>query len=130
MIAAIKSITSSVALAGFALLGVSTNAAERDTTLRAMPMHGVSFDIGSKHAISYFLVKHGNCDLTVWLVDIAREEEVASDTPTRMVIEVAPGKSTQVGSAEGRVAEFACSANAGSMSIRTLTETAYTKPRP
>lgn len=130
MMAAIKSITSSVAWAGFAFLSVSASAAGRDTTLRAMPMHGVSFDIGSKHAVSYFLVKDGNCDLTVWLVDRAREEEVASDTPTRMVIEVAPGKSTQVGSEEGRVAEFACSANAGSMSIRTLTETAYSKPRP
>ena len=43
-------------------------------------MHGVSFDIGSKHVISYFLVKTGNCDLTVWLVDIAREDEVVPST--------------------------------------------------
>ena len=74
MMAAVKSITSSVALGGVALLSVSANATERDTTLKALPMHGVSFDIGSKHAISYFLVKDGNCDLTVWLVEISRED--------------------------------------------------------
>ena len=35
----------------------------------------------------------------------------------------------QVGSAEGTVAEFACATNAESMSVRTLTEVAYFKPR-
>lgn len=64
MMAAVKTILWSVALGGLALTGVA-QAAERDTTLRALPMHGVSFDIGSKHAISYFLVNDGNCDLTV-----------------------------------------------------------------
>jgi hypothetical protein len=127
MMAAVKSITSSVALGGVALLSVSANATERDTTLKALPMHGVSFDIGSKHAISYFLVKDGNCDLTVWLVEISREDEVVPSTPARMAIAVAPGKTMQVGSAEGTVAEFACAANADSMSVRTFTEVAYAK---
>ena len=36
MIAAIKNITSSVALAGLALLGLNASAAERDTTLNAL----------------------------------------------------------------------------------------------
>jgi hypothetical protein len=28
--------------------------------------HGVSVDIGSKHALGYFLVRDGNCDLTAF----------------------------------------------------------------
>jgi len=47
-----------------------------------------------------------------------------------MVLSVAPGRTMQVGSAEGMAAEFACAANAESMSVLTLTEVAYSKPRP
>ena len=93
-------------------------------------MHAVTFDIGSKHAISYFLVNDGNCDLTVWLTDISHDDVAAPSTVTRMVLVVGPGKTMQVGSAEGMAAEFACAANAESMSVLTLTEVAYSKPRP
>jgi len=129
MTGTIKSITALVALVSLALSG-SVEAAELDTTLRALPMHGVSFDIGSKHAISYFLIKDGNCDLTVWLTDISHDDESTPGTATRMVLSVAPGRTMQVGSAEGMAAEFACAANAESMSVLTLTEVAYSKPRP
>ena len=50
-----KNITALVVLVSLALSG-SLEAAELDTTLRALPMHAATFDIGSKHAISYFLV--------------------------------------------------------------------------
>ena len=76
MTGTIKNITALVALASLALSG-SLEAAELDTTLRALPMHAVTFDIGSKHAISYFLVNDGNCDLTVWLTDISHDDEAA-----------------------------------------------------
>ena len=126
---AVKSILLPVALVSLAVSG-SVEAAERDTTLRALPMHAVTFDIGSKHAISYFLVNDGNCDLTVWLTDISLDDDAAPSMATRMVLSVAPGRTMQVGSAEGMAAEFACAANAESMSVRTLTEVAYSKPRP
>jgi len=125
----IKSTTALVGLISLAVSG-AIGAAELDTTLRALPMHGVSFDIGSKHAISYFLVNGGNCDLTVWLTDISLDDESTPSTATRMMLSVAPGRTMQVGSAEGMAAEFACAANASSMSVRTLTEVAYSKPRP
>ena len=67
-----QSTTALAALASVALSG-SVEAAELDTTLKALPMHGISFDIGSKHAISYFLIKDGDCDLTVWLTDISND---------------------------------------------------------
>ena len=126
---AVKSILLPVALVSLAVSG-SVEAAERDTTLRALPMHAVTFDIGSKHAISYFLVNDGNCDLTVWLTDISLDDEAAPSMATRMVLSVAPGKTMRVGSAEGKAAEFTCATNAESMRVLTLTEVAYSKPRP
>ncbi len=129
MMRALKSIAFSATSVAFALSGV-VDAAERDTTLRALPMHAISFDIGSKHALSYFLVNSGNCELTVWLTDISDRDEAASSAATRMVIPVSPGKTMQVGSPEGTAAEFACAKNAESISVRTLSEVAYSKPRP
>jgi hypothetical protein len=62
MMAAIKSIISSGAVGGLAVFSVGANAGEPYTTLRALPLRAVSFDLGSKHAISYFLVNDGNRD--------------------------------------------------------------------
>jgi hypothetical protein len=129
MTGTIKSRTASVVLISLALSG-AVGAAERDATLRALPTHAVTFDIGSKHAISYFLANGSNCDLTVWLTDIFHDDEAAPGTATRMVLSVAPGRTMQVGSAEGMAAEFACATNAEFMSVRTLTEVAYSKQRP
>jgi len=129
MMRAIKGIALSATSVAFSLTGV-VDAAERDTTLRALPMHAISFDIGSKHALSYFLINSGSCELTVWLTDIADRDEAAPGAATRMVIPVSPGKTMQVGSPEGMAAEFACAKNAESISVRTLTEVAYSKPRP
>jgi hypothetical protein len=129
MIRAIKSITLSATSAALALSGV-VEAAERDTTLRALPMHAISFDIGSKHALSYFLANNGSCELTVWLTDTSPDDEGAPGAPTRMLISVTPGKTMQVGSPEGMAAEFVCAANAESISVSRLTEVAYSKPRP
>ena len=66
----------------------------------------------------------------MWLTDISLDDEATPSMATRMVLAVAPGKTMRVGSAEGMAAEFACAANAESMSVLTLTEVAYSKPRP
>ena len=130
MTGTIKSITASIALTSLAL-GGAVNAAERDTRLRALPMGAISFDIGSEHAIGYFLVRDGNCDLSVWLADRSAGDEIAIGTPTRMTTPVSFGRTMFVGSAEGMAAEFACAANADFMTVRILTEVAYSKePNP
>ncbi len=128
MTGTIKIITASAALISL-VLGGAVKPAERDTTLRARPMSAISFDIGSKHAIGYFLVRDGNCDLSVWLAERSSGDEIAIGTPARMMIPVSPGRTMFVSSAEGKAAEFACSANADFMSVRILTEVAYSKPR-
>ena len=71
MTPAIKSLTA-VALAALPLPGLNADA-EQGAPLSALPMHGVSFDIGSKHAVGYFLVREGNCSLTVLLTDVLFE---------------------------------------------------------
>ncbi len=129
MTGTIKSIAASAALISLAL-GGAVKAAEQDMTVRARPMSAISFDIGSKHATGYFLVRDGSCDLSVWLADKSSGDEIAIGTPARMTIPVSPGSTMFVSSAEGTAAEFACAPNADFMSVRILTEVAYSKPRP
>jgi hypothetical protein len=94
-------------------------------------MHGVSFDIGSKHAVAYFVLRDANCDLTVFLTDrFSEDDEVTPSVPARFMISIAPGKAAKVGSAEGTEAEFACARRADFMTVRTFTEVAYNKARP
>jgi hypothetical protein len=102
---AIKSITSAIALASLPLLSSSV-AAEPGAPLRALPMHDVSFDIGSKYAVGYFLMRDGNCDLTVLLTDrFSEDDKVAPGVPARFMISIAPSKTAKVGLADGTGAE-------------------------
>ena len=104
--------------------------AGQEKPLTALPMQGVSFDIGSKHVVSYFLSRDGQCDLAVMLSDVlVEEDEVAPGTPARFRIAIPPGKTVRVGSSEGAVAEFVCGARAEVMAIRTLIEVASNKRR-
>ena len=37
------------------------------------PLYAVSFDVGRKHVLSYFLSKNGLCDLTLMVTDLPDE---------------------------------------------------------
>src|SRR5262249_17783100 len=72
------------------------------------PTRGMSFDVGSKRAISYFLAKDGNCRLTVLLADTTDGDGGLGTAPaTRVQLRIGPGETARVDTAEGKALEFA-----------------------
>jgi hypothetical protein len=89
-----------------------------------MPGHGLSLEIGGKHAVGYFETKNAACHLTVVLASADGSE--GSDSPgTRIVVPVLPGRGLQVDAANGRSAEFFCGPGAERMNARVFDRAPY-----
>ncbi|MCB1513744.1 MAG: hypothetical protein KDJ18_02810 [Hyphomicrobiaceae bacterium] len=119
----VAALASSLALAAPAL----AIAGEVDG-LKMTPRHGVSFDVGSKRAVSYYLGEGGICNLTVLMADTNALDEVKG-AATRVTMPVIPTKVARIDTAEGKTLEFKCAPSASAMSVRVLDQVAYAMPR-
>jgi hypothetical protein len=102
-----------------------TRAIEPASGVTMKPLQGVSFDIGTNRAVSYFLNDDGGCKLTLTLAEIAHDDEVNGLTATRITVAVESGKAAHLDTAEGKSVEFKCQAGAHVMSIEALDHGAY-----
>lgn len=81
-----KSTALVIAFAGIsATAGLGTTQAAYPTSpLTMKPLQGVSFDIGTKRAVSYFLSDEDSCKLTLTLAEVVHGDEVNDLTTTRV----------------------------------------------
>src|SRR5947208_2639272 len=73
-----------------------TRATDPASLLTIEPIQGVSFDIGTKRAVSYFLSNDDACQLTLMLAEVANDDEVNGLTATRVTVAVEAGKAAYV----------------------------------
>ena len=113
----VNNIIAATALAGI----LSVNAvspSDAGDTWRMKPLSGVSFDIGSKHAVSYYLSERGRCVLTVVVADQMKGDDVPTDTPVRFNLAIEGGKDARLDTAEGTSLRFACAAHADAVLVK------------
>src|ERR1700731_4809500 len=84
-----------VGISATAGLGMA-QAADSASLLTMKPLQGVSFDIGTKRAVSYFLSDGDTCKLTLMLAEVAYGDEVNGLTVTRMTVAVEADKCTSI----------------------------------
>ncbi|MEO1205678.1 MAG: hypothetical protein AAFV45_05045 [Pseudomonadota bacterium] len=117
--------TCSIALTA-AVLALSTQAATAQQPAFASVLkegHGVSLDIGLKRTMVYFLSRDGQCKATFSTSD-ARYS--AKDwNPTRVNVDIAPGKSFKMADGYGYAVAFKCSATAKTIELRPVLNVAY-----
>jgi hypothetical protein len=104
------------AMAGYAM----TRVADPASPLIMKPLQGVSFDIGTKRAVSYFLT----CKLTLTLAEVVHDDEVNGLTAVRMTVAVEVGKVAHFDT-EGKSLEFKCQAGAQAMIATMIIRVAY-----
>jgi hypothetical protein len=92
-------------------------AADSASPLTMKPLQGVSFDIGTKRAVSYFLSDNNACKLTLTLAEVVHDDEVNGLTATRMTVAVEADKAANLDTTEGKSLEFKCQPGAQVMSI-------------
>ena len=117
------------ALATIALgLSASVAAADSSSALTMKPLHGISFDVGTKHAVSYFQANSGVCKLTLMVAEAFNGDQVPSATAARFEVAIDAGKTARLDTAEGKSLEFACTADAQAMSVKALEQVAAYSP--
>jgi hypothetical protein len=94
-----------------------TRATDSASPLTMKPLQGVSFDIGTKRAVSYFLSDGDTCKLTLMLAEVVYGDEVNVLAVTRMTVAVEADKAVHLDTAEGKSVEFKCQAGAQVMTI-------------
>jgi hypothetical protein len=125
-----KNITFATAAAAILTLNAAApQAAERSAQVTMKPLQGISFNLGTKHAASYFLRKDGVCKLVLTVAEAPNWNEVPTFTATRFEAAVPAHKQTRFSSVEGNVLEFACHAGANSMSVEPVDQVAIGKAR-
>ena len=96
------------------------------------PLHAISFDVGRKHVLSYFLSKNGRCDLTTLVTDrpdeAAEGDEIPTLATTRIKATIDGGKSAHFDTAEGKSLEYVCATDAQAMSVRQVNQVAVASP--
>ena len=77
---------------------IAARAAESNVAVMA-PVKGVSFDVGSKRAVTYYKPAGGICNLTLLLAERAGDDVVPASA-SRVTVPVLPGKSARFDTAE------------------------------
>jgi hypothetical protein len=112
------------ALAGASLAAVAGSFPEDQMNTVMVPSHGVTLDVGDKHAIGYFETVANACALTV--VVTAAEATSSTDSPgTRIVATVAPGNKLRIDAPKSKSAEFMCGPAGLKMNARVIDRPAY-----
>lgn len=111
-----------------ALSGIASAWADVASGLKMAPRHGISFDVGSKRAVSYYLAEGGICNLTVLMADSNSLDEVKG-AATRVNIPVIPTRKASIDTAEGKTLEFKCAPSAAAMDVRVLDQVAQVVPQ-
>lgn len=99
----------------FVAISATTSLAMAPLTMK--PLQGVSFDIGTKHAVSYFLKDGNSCKLTLMLAEVGHGDEVNGPTAARVTVGIDAGKAAHLDTVEGKTLEFKCLGGARVMSV-------------
>jgi len=95
-------------------------------------LHAISFHVGHRHVLSYFLSKTGLCDLTIFVSDKPLEAPEGDEIPAlktaRFNATVAGGKTVHFDTGEGKSLEYTCAKDAQAMSARQVNQVAVASP--
>ncbi len=130
-----KNIIVATALAGVLVLADhgAVQAGDGPRVWRTMkPLYAISFDVGRKHVLSYFLSKNGLCDLTLVVTDrpdgALEGNQIRPLTTTRFTAEIDGGKTARMDTVEGKALEYTCAKDAQAMMVRKVNQVAIASP--
>ena len=121
-------IITKLALAAVVVAGASVAAGAAELNAHAVlkPVQGLTFDIGSKHAVTYYKPAAGICDLTLVMADRPNDDGTVATVASRLSVSVQPGKTARIDTAEGKSLEFGCAVGGTEMTVNTVKQVAWT----
>lgn len=128
-----KSLLAATALALAAAAGLHTipsHGGEFSSADVVRPKAGLSFAVGSKHAVGYFVAEQGGCNLTLLVADSGDQvaDSPRGDAPARFNTLIGAGRTARIDTADGPSVEFFCSTGASWLTSRIMDRVAYSAP--
>lgn len=120
----VKSTFAMTVLAGVLCMNAVSSAHAEDASWTLKPLNGVSFDIGAKRALSYFLSEEGQCKLSLIVANRMQGDEVPTDTPVRFDVAIEAGKDARLDTAEGKSLRFDCATQTQVLKITKIEQVA------
>lgn len=108
--------------------GLSSALAGQYSSARIVkPMAGLSFPVGSKHAVGYFVPGRSGCDLTLLVGESGESvaDRQKGTAPARFSTLIASGRTARIDTAEGPSVEFFCSTGASFLTTRVIDRVAH-----
>lgn len=103
--------------------------AAENSKLILKPLHGVSFAVGKKRTISYFLQDNRKCRLMLIVCDIdTADADVGRSTPSRLEVAINAGETARLDAPEGNALEYRCGDAAQTMSVQVINQVAFYAP--
>jgi hypothetical protein len=81
------------------------------------PSEGMTYVLGSKRAVGYFLNAKGACQVTLMIAEAVDPDLAQPTSAARMTVAMAPGQSMTLGSAEGESMVATCGAGGETLEI-------------
>jgi hypothetical protein len=82
------------------------------------PTEGMTYQLGSKRAIGYFVNNDGNCQVTLMIAEAVDPDLAQPPSAARMSVGMLPGQSIALGSAEGESMIATCGTGGETLEIR------------
>ncbi|MGQ0673190.1 MAG: hypothetical protein ACT4N2_09980 [Hyphomicrobium sp.] len=107
--------TKLIALAA-SIAASSAQAQDAAPSLTMKPLAGISLDLGSERAVGYFQSADGACKLVLTLAGEPNWDNASVFAASRFEASIGAGKSVRYASDTGKAIDFACAADAQSVS--------------
>ena len=101
-----------------AALGSSVASARMSGPQTFKPTEGMSYQLGSKRAIGYFVNNDGTCQVTLMIAESVDPDVAQPPSAARMSFGMTPGQSLALGSVEGESMVATCGAGGETLEIK------------
>ena len=82
------------------------------------PMQSISYVVGSKSAIGYFMQEKGTCRVVLMVAENVDPDVAAAPSAARLRVALQPGQDAGLDSDEGRSIDMTCGSGGATLTIR------------
>jgi hypothetical protein len=102
-----------------ATLAVDAGAAHRNLVTETFrSAQAISYQLGSKRAIGYFLRQDGACQVTLMIAEAIDPDVAQPTSAARLNLSMMPGQSAALASEEGELLELTCGSGAETVLVK------------
>jgi hypothetical protein len=106
-------------LAAGAIAGAAS--ANRTSADTYRSTQAITYELGSKRAIGYFISQNGQCQVTLMIAELVDPEVARPTSAARLSVAMMPGQSATVDSEEGAAMVLTCGSRAETMNVTRTT---------